>query len=83
MKIKAYDEWRKTLTVLVPPDADTAILMEIEMALLDRYDDYKRDMAFENEMSGCNYGEEETRDAKAWFDAGWASHKRSLLRGSE
>ena len=56
------------------------------MALLDRYGDYVRDAAFEFEMSACNYGEEETRDAKQWFDAGWAARgkqPRKWLKGTE
>lgn len=80
MKPLSYELWRKTLTVRVPPGADTAFLMEVEMALLDRYDNYKRDVAFEFEMEACNYGYDETLDAKQWFEAGWAAHQRSLLK---
>ena len=75
--MKTYDEWRQLMTVRVPPGVDAAFIKEVEDALLLMYDEYVRDEQFKFEMTAYSYGIEETADAKAWFNTGWAAKARS------
>jgi len=42
------------------------------------YDDIRMLAAFKKQMTGVQYGEEETADALAWFHAGWLAARESV-----